>query len=212
MDGPFPRPRLLVALLAAALLSLCALAPTAARADDVTPADPGPAVANPAAAWPTGGSTLHLLLAMGVEHWGMTPCGGKVSIAWGTLDPSINAQSSWVNPVDDFAKPSLNSDCQVTLSTATWWDWDKLCTVVIHEIGHLTGHDHVDDPTDIMYFAYVRPAPECAAMTAPAETGPPPAPPRAVAAAPKPASAAKAKVRKQRVVKKKTKRAAEKKR
>jgi hypothetical protein len=143
---------------------------------------------------------------MGVEHWGMTPCGGKVSIRWGTLDPSINAQSSWVNPIDDFGHPSQNTDCQVTLSTGTWWDWPKLCTVTIHEIGHLTGHQHVDDPTDIMYFAYVQPAPECVSTPEPAETGPPPAAPRAVApaATPKPAVAAAKKVIKKAV--KKTKR------
>lgn len=186
MDGTPHRPRLLVALLCAALLAL-SLAPVTARADD-----------SPAARWPAGGSTLHLLLAMGADHWGMTPCGGKVSIRWGALDPSLNAQSSWVNPVDDFAQPSRNTDCEVTLSTATTWDWPKLCTVVIHEIGHLDGHDHVADPTDIMYFAYVQPAPECAAMAEPAETGVPAAPaaPRAAATPPKkkPAKVAKAKV------------------
>jgi hypothetical protein len=180
MDGTLPRPRLLVALLCAGLIALM-LAPVA-RADD-----------NPAARWPTGGSTLHLLLAMGTDHWGMTPCGGKVAIRWGSLDPSINAQSSWVNPVDDFAQPSRNTDCVVTLSVNTTWDWPKLCTVVIHEIGHLDGHDHVNDPTDIMYYSYVQPAPECAAMAEPVESGPPTQPPvAAVPAAPrKPAAAAK---------------------
>lgn len=183
MDGtPRPRPRPRFRLLVCLALLCCALAaPAAARADD----------GNPAATWPAGGSTLHLLLAMGTEHWGMTPCGGKVAIRWGALDPSLNAQSSWVNPIDDFAKPSLNRDCQVTLSTNTTWDWPKLCTVVIHEIGHLDGHDHVADPTDIMYYAYVQPAPECAAMAQPVETGVPP-----VAAPPKKqAKVAKAKKR-----------------
>jgi Matrixin len=188
MDGTKHRPRLLVALLCAALLAL-ALAPVAARADD-----------DPAARWPAGGSTLHLLLAMGADHWGMTPCGAKVSIRWAALDPSLNAQSSWVNPVDDFAQPSRNSDCQVTLSTAATWDWPKLCTVVIHEIGHLDGHDHVADQTDIMYFSYVQAAPECAAMAEPIETGVPAAAPRAVATPPrtKPARVAKARVVKRR--------------
>jgi hypothetical protein len=186
MDGTLhPRPRLLVALLCGALLALSlAVAPAAARADD-----------SPAARWPTGGSTLHLLLAMGTDHWGMTPCGGKVAIRWGALDPSLNAQSSWVNPVDDFAQPSRNTDCQVTLSTAATWDWPKLCTVVIHEIGHLDGHDHVADPTDIMYFTYVQPAPECAALAEPVETGVPAAATPRVATPPKkkPAKVAKAK-------------------
>ena len=136
---------------------------------------------------------------MGADHWGMTPCGGRVSIRWGALDPSLNAQSSWVNPVDDFAQPSRNTDCQMTLSTGD----DVGLAEALHGRDPRDrpphGHDHVDDPTDIMYFAYVQPAPECAAMAEPVETGVPAAAPRAVATPPKkPARVAKAKVVKKR--------------
>jgi matrixin len=150
---------------------------TAARADDA---------AAPATRWPAGGSTLRTALAVGAEHWGMAPCGGRVTMLWTGLDAGINAQSSWANDLDPYLQPSRNTECDIALSTAAAWDWVKLCSVVVHEVGHLTGHDHVDDPDDIMYYAYVRPTPECAAMPEPVETGAPPA-----AAAAPPRSAAK---------------------
>jgi hypothetical protein len=190
MDGTRPLPvtapaRLLAALLVAAALLALAL-PRAAAADDA-----------PAARWPAAGSTLRTALAMGAEHWGMTPCRGRVTFAWTGLPAGTNALSSWANDLDPYRQPSSNSDCEIALSTGTTWDWPKLCTVVIHEVGHLTGHDHVDDPTDIMYYAYVQPAPECVATPMPAETGPPPpAAPRTAAVArpaarPAPRAAAK---------------------
>ena len=171
MDGirPLLAPaRLLAALLATAALVLLLALPRVAAAD-----------LSPAARWPAGGSTLRTALATGAEHWGMTPCRGRVTFSWAGLAAGLNAQSSWANDVDPYLQPSSNSDCEIALSTGTDWDWQKLCTVVIHEVGHLTGHDHVDDPTDIMYYAYVQPAPECVATPEPAETGPPPAPPAA---------------------------------
>jgi hypothetical protein len=181
MDGRLPRlTTLLVALLA---LAAPALAPVAtARADD-----------SPAARWPAGGSTLRTALAMAAEHWGMEPCGGRVAMRWIGLDSGTNAQSSWANEIDPYLQPSRNTECAIVLSTSTEWDWVKLCSIVVHEAGHLTGHDHVDDPGDIMYYAYVRPAPECAGTPEPVETGPPPAAPPAAApaAAAAPRTAAK---------------------
>jgi hypothetical protein len=190
MDGHLSRfSRCLVALLATTVL---AIAPTAARAGD-----------SPAARWPVGGSTLRTALALGAEHWGMTPCGGRVTMSWTGLDAGINAQSSWANDLDPYLQPSRNTECEIALSTGAEWDWVKLCSVVAHEVGHLTGHDHVDDPDDLMYYAYVRPAPECAAAPQPVETGPPPpatpakATPRQAkkASAPKPKATARRKAK-----------------
>lgn len=202
MDGtrPLPAPtRLLAALLATATLLLVLALPRVAAADP-----------SPAARWPAGGSTLRTALAMGAEHWGMTPCQGRVTFSWAGLGAGLNAQSSWANDVDPYLQPSSNSDCEIALSTGTDWDWQKLCTVVIHEVGHLTGHDHVDDPTDIMYYAYVQPAPECVATPMPVETGPPPAPPAAsrTAAVAKPAKAAPKKQRRAQHPKRTPRRAA----
>jgi hypothetical protein len=187
MDGHllrFPRP--LVALLALATLTLAvAAAPAAARADD-----------SPAVRWPAGGPALRTALAMGGEHWGMSPCDGRVAMTWTGLDAGVNAQSSWANDVDPYLQPSSNTDCEIALSTGTEWDWVKLCSIVVHEVGHLTGHDHVDDPDDIMFYAYVEPAPECAATPEPAASGPPPAATAPVKATPRQAKKASAPKRK----------------
>jgi hypothetical protein len=170
MDGPhlplaLPRPAAIVGL----LLAVFALAAApAARAAD-----------SPATRWPVGGSTLRTAMGLATEHWGMAPCGGRVGWSWTSLGASTNAESSWANDVDPYLQPSSNTDCEIALSLQAEWDWPKLCTVVVHEVGHLTGHDHVDDPADIMYFTYVQPAPECASAPEPVETG---APARAPAA------------------------------
>jgi hypothetical protein len=153
----------LTALLAALALG-AGFAAGPARADD-----------SPATRWPVGGSTLRLALGMATEHWGMSPCRGRVALSWASLGGAINAQSSWAaaDDADPFAQPSRNGDCEIALSLQAGWDWPKLCTVVLHEVGHLTGHDHVDDPGDLMYFSYVAAAPECAATPEPVETGAP---------------------------------------
>jgi hypothetical protein len=166
MDGRhFPHLRRALTASLAVLALGGALAAGPARADD-----------SPATRWPAGGSTLRLAMSMAAEHWGMSPCRGRVALSWAGLGSATNAQSSWaVAGADPFAQPSRNSDCEIALSLQAEWDWPKLCTVVVHEVGHLTGHDHVDDPDDVMYFSYMTPVPECAATPEPVETGPPPA-------------------------------------
>lgn len=165
------------------LLALALLLPNAASA----------AAASPATRWPAGGSTLRAALSMGSEHWGMTPCRGRVTMSWDALGAATNAQSSWANDVDPYLQPSFNSDCEIALSLQVDWDWQKLCTVVVHEVGHLTGHDHVDDIDDVMYATYVEPVTECLTTPAPVETGAPPAVAKQPTAAKKRAAAAKKK-------------------
>lgn len=129
--------------------------------------------APPAAHWPAGGSTLRAALAIGAEHWGMTPCRGRVAVTWAPLGAATNARSSWANDADPYAQPSSNTDCAIALSTQVDWDWPKLCSVVVHEAGHLDGHEHADDPDDVMYPVYLQPVAECATTPEPVETGPP---------------------------------------
>ncbi|WP_445149437.1 matrixin family metalloprotease [Baekduia sp. Peel2402] len=157
------------------LLALALLLPSVTNAAD-----------SPATRWPVGGSTLRTALWMGSEHWGMTPCRGRVVMSWDALGSATNAQSSWANDVDPYLQPSFNTDCEIALSLQVDWDWQKLCTVVVHEVGHLTGHDHIDDMDDVMYATYVEPVAECLTTPAPLETGAPaPAPKKRAAAATK---------------------------
>ena len=200
MDGLLPSsphrvPRRLRAALAA-LLTAAAL----------TGAAPGRAQAtgDPAARWPIGGSTLATAMDLAAAHWGLRPCGGSVRLSWVALGAGINAQSSWANDVDPYLQPSRNTECEIALSTRPEWDWTMLCSVVVHEVGHLTGHDHVDDVEDVMYYAYVAPVRECELTPEPIETGAPAAAPTAppttaaprgaarTSAKPKPAPGAKA--------------------
>jgi hypothetical protein len=155
---------------------LCALAglallPAAARADTELPAVPVPA----ADALMTTAHTL------AVARWGMDPCGGQVSVAWAHMGAGINARSQWMST--DVNDPSTYTDCSISYNLDVDWDWPKLCTVVEHELGHLSGHDHVDDPHDVMSPYYVYPSPECAAGTA-AATPTPDAAPATQASAP----------------------------
>jgi hypothetical protein len=146
-----------------ALLGL-ALVPGVARADAELPALPVPA----ADALMT---TAHQLA---VTRWGVDPCGGQVSVTWAHMGAGINAQSRWMST--DVHDPSTYTDCSISYNLDVDWDWPKFCTVVEHELGHLSGHDHVNDPHDVMSPYYVYPTAECAAGTAAATPAPTPEP------------------------------------
>lgn len=96
-----------------------------------------------------------------VAWWGTTPCGGNVTITWDTLTVGVNASSSWSNPVSSYGAPDLNSDCVVTFNSAQSFDWPMFCTVMVHEYGHLTGHQHSPDPNDVMTPVYDGPVAPC---------------------------------------------------
>ena len=176
-------PRLLVcALLAIALL------PAAAQADVSLPELPVPA-----ADALTG--TAH---GLAVARWGMDPCGGQVAVTWAHMGAGINARSQWMST--DVHNPATYSQCSITYNLDVDWDWPKLCTVIEHELGHLAGHEHVDDPHDVMSPYYIFPSAECAAGQPGAQPAPAQAAvaPAAVAATPHKA-AVKRKVVKRKV-------------
>lgn len=208
MDGtPHPSPSA-ARRLAAALLALLAIALCAGTAV----ADDGPAAA-PQDRWPVGGAAVATASELAGAHWGMTPCHGHVALTWAHLPAPMNAQSDWayVNR-DPYARPAANSDCSIELSLDADWDWPKLCTVIVHEVGHLTGHDHVADITDVMSANYAGPVAECAATDEPAAgddvlgsylSAPLPAAAAKVAAKPKAAPKAKAGARAKKLARRK---------
>jgi Matrixin len=137
-------------LIVCAALALVAL-PAAALADDGEP----PAIPVPAA-----DSLMATAHSLAVARWGTDACGGQVTMSWNHMGTGINARSQWMSV--DVNDASTYSDCAITYNLDVDWDWPKLCTVVEHELGHLSGHDHVNDPHDVMSPYYVFPAAECA--------------------------------------------------
>jgi Matrixin len=140
----------LARLIVCAVLALVVL-PTAALADDGEP----PAIPVPAA-----DSLMATAHSLAVARWATDACGGQVAMSWTHMGQGINARSQWMSI--DVNDPSTYSECSITYNLDVDWDWPKLCTVVEHELGHLSGHDHVNDPHDVMSPYYVVPAPECA--------------------------------------------------
>jgi hypothetical protein len=110
--------------------------------------------------------------AVAVSHWGQgEPCGGVVEITWGILPANVNARSTWFGVQ---GAPETYSQCVVVFNlnperdgAPDPWTWAKLCTIEEHELGHLLGHAHVDDPADVMSPYYEEPSLDCKA-TAPA--------------------------------------------
>lgn len=109
---------------------------------------------------PTSDPMMAAARAIAVAHWGTDPCAGNVAISWGTLPENINAHSDWFGML---GQPETFINCAIVFNVNAdyGWDWPKFCTVVEHEFGHLSGHDHVDDPHDIMSPYYVFASPEC---------------------------------------------------
>jgi hypothetical protein len=136
------------------------------------------AAPGPQQRWPIGGTAFQTARQIAVEHWGMDPCHGEVDIAWGKLPAGENAESTWTNQFQDYGDPAHNTRCDVTFNIRQDWDWPKLCTIFVHEFGHLSGNAHSDDERDVMFPYYIgRNLPECAGAS-PAGSQAPTAPRR----------------------------------
>lgn len=100
-------------------------------------------------------------------YWGAEPCGGTVRVRWVRQLADINALSTWASPsADPYGDPAANSNCTIDLNPAATFDWAKFCTVVVHEYGHLLGHDHDQLPGQLMSEVYTTPLAQCAGPTA----------------------------------------------
>jgi hypothetical protein len=75
-----------------------------------------------------------------------------------------------VNPTDPYANPTRNRSCAVEFNDVQAFDWPMLCTVLVHEFGHLTGHTHTTDPNTVMFPNYVQPIGDCATTPNPQTT------------------------------------------
>jgi hypothetical protein len=185
--------RHLLALVATALIVLAAA--LAARGEDlgppastVTSTTARTAAVQPVAApdrrWPVDSEAVRTAVRIAAEHWGGDACGGAVAMTWTTLAAGTNATASWRNPSHAWDNSGENFDCRVELNAQAAYDWDKFCTVLVHELGHLRGHAH-DEADHVMAAVYRGPSERCAATPEPGV----PAPATAPAAAPAPAAA-----------------------
>lgn len=159
-----------------------------------------PALADPATDYAPGSAGLASAQQVAQAYWGADACGGQVGVSWAQLDAQTNARSYWIYYGDPYDAKAY-ADCRVTFNTQVSWSWNRFCTVLVHEYGHLTGHSHTEDQGDVMYAYYERPLKECAAAApAPAEASAPVATQRAArGSANAAAMASRGKPRRQRV-------------
>ncbi len=155
MDGRDLAHRLLRRVAPLVIIALAALLPPAASA------------LAPQERWPAEGAAVARALDVAAQQWGARACGGAVDVLWEPLAPNVNARAAWVADRARWADPAAYRDCEIDLSTAASWDWPKLCTVIVHEAGHLAGHEHSEDPFDVMFGEYVLPLPACAVAQEP---------------------------------------------
>ena len=121
-----------------------------------------------------GGVAMQAAQGLARAYWGADACSGQVDVQWTDLDPTINAISSWRNPTSAYDTAAQNFDCSVRFNRLLAYDWARFCTVLAHEYGHLTGHQHSADANNVMTAIYNKPLAEC--VNAPDPNAPVPAP------------------------------------
>ncbi|HWH12764.1 MAG TPA: matrixin family metalloprotease [Solirubrobacteraceae bacterium] len=134
---------------------------TAADAGAPSPTVDPTAAAGDVAQFAAGSPAMNEAEWIAVTYWNAAPCAGVISVGWGSLDPSINATSTWFNPVAAYGNAAANTQCSIVFNTAQAFTWPMFCTVMVHEFGHLDGNQHVTDPTNVMYPVYVAPISPC---------------------------------------------------
>jgi hypothetical protein len=109
--------------------------------------------AAPAGAHRAPRTPLAIALGKAVQMWGVKPCGGhyRVTLAARPNGEVIAGHARWASPVDfSYTDPPLTG-CVMELRASEWSaanvevNWPQLCTVVLHEWGHLLGHTHSDE-------------------------------------------------------------------
>ena len=77
--------------------------------------------------------------------WPANACTGRVQFDW-TTDGFLDALEPGAVAAADPAA------CQVVASRDRWAGWKAyLCTVLVHEYGHLAGREHVSNSRNVMY-------------------------------------------------------------
>ena len=162
------------ALPAFVVAGLALTLPAFAASDDGITGTAGSVVAKAAQAegspggdqrYPVGGAVMEAARSVAVAHWGANPCGGAYTLTWVSLDSGTNATASWRNPTDAWNNAGANFDCRIDINPHADFDYPKLCTVLVHEMGHLLGRQHDPSPGQLMSAYYTAPLPACNTQT-----------------------------------------------
>lgn len=107
------------------------------------------AAAGPAAAASISEQEVATAQRVATSYWGQTPCAGEVAITWRAALPVLGAQA-----VARWMVGDPPQDCAIAfLQRRDWhWRWPRFCTVMVHEYGHLLGHQHEEG--DVMVATY----------------------------------------------------------
>ena len=161
---------LLIALGAALLLPASLPSPAPARAavsrhslrSDARRAHRSPRVARAAV---TSRNPVTSAAAIAEGYWGAVPCAGQIQVlADRPLVPGLAASTDgWVTFNSPLGSDNLNApagtytNCTISLAHSRWasWtdmesDWGMFCLTVVHEMGHLLGHQHSLVPGSVM--------------------------------------------------------------
>jgi hypothetical protein len=103
------------------------------------------------------------LVQVATGHWPATPCGGAVEYGYADLPGTTVGYASWMQPAVESPDPATFSSCRIDLEAGLEVEPATLCTVIAHELGHLLGLGHVDDPADVMHANLRGSLVECAA-------------------------------------------------
>ena len=109
--------------------------------------------------FPVGGDAMNAAMATSQQYWAGVACGGAVDLRWSDMDPSMNARATWTSPVG--APPSQYTGCIVEFNRQIPYDYGRLCSAMLHEIGHLLGQAHSSDPASPMAHDYIGPVGPC---------------------------------------------------
>lgn len=96
-------------------------------------------------------SRTQVAIQVATAKWGV-PCAGDVVYGWGATTAPNAGEASWQFFAD---RPAFFFNCRIVIDQTRAQQWrDKsfatYCSILTHEVGHLAGQDHSENPRSIM--------------------------------------------------------------